>query len=49
MTKLGAEVEGDDIQEVEQHIQKEVVKEIPPAPTKSPFKKIADLNDEEKI
>ena len=34
-------VEGEDIQE-------EVVKEIPPAPTKIPFKKLNKLNDEEK-
>ena len=41
MTKLVVEVEGD----VE---EQEIVKEIPPKPTKTPFKKIADLNDEEK-
>ena len=41
MTKLVVEVEGD----VE---EEEVVKEIPPKPTKTPFKKISELNDEEK-
>jgi len=45
MTKLVVEVEGEDIQE---EVPKEVVKEIPPTPTKSSFKKITDLNDEEK-
>ena len=45
MTKLVVEVEGEDVQE---EVPKEVVKEIPPTPTKSSFKKIADLNDEEK-
>ena len=41
MTKPVVEVEGDDIQE-------EIVKEIPPAPTNIPFKKLNKLNDEEK-
>jgi len=56
MTKLVVEVEGEDIQD---EVPKEFVKEIPQKPPKTefaacgsgthvPFKKIADLNDEEK-
>ena len=45
MTKLVVEVEGD-VEEPE--VVKEVVKEVPVKQTKTPFKKIADLNDEEK-
>ena len=44
MTKLVVEVEGD-VGEEEIVVAKQ---EVPPKPTKTPFKKIADLNDEEK-
>ena len=55
MTKLVVEVDGEEVQEGEQSSQqqsckvpKEVVKEVPQKPSKTEFKKITDLNDEEK-